>query len=128
VALVGHSGVGKSSLLNAIAPGTGAAVGEVAVNARGRHTTTSARVYRQADGTRIVDTPGVREFGLWRLTAAELTRYFPEFEPFAAACRFGDCSHRHEPDCAVRAAASGGEIAAERFATYLRILDSLDGA
>lgn len=126
VAFVGHSGVGKSSLLNALLPGAGAAVGEVADgSARGRHTTSAARIYRAGDGTRIVDTPGVREFGLWRMTPRELAGYFEEFAAPALACRFSDCSHRHEPRCAVRAAVERGEIAAERYATYLRVLASL---
>jgi ribosome biogenesis GTPase len=127
VALVGHSGVGKSSLLNALVPDAAASVGEVSEHGhRGRHTTSRAQVYRLEGGARLIDTPGVREFGLWRIGARELADYFPDLTPFAAGCRFADCSHRHEPDCAVRAAAASGELAPERFATYLRMLDSLD--
>jgi ribosome biogenesis GTPase len=124
VAFVGHSGVGKSSLLNALAPGAAAAVGDLSEGVRrGRHTTARARVYRLPGGTRVVDTPGIREFGLWKMTPGELARYFDEFAPFAAGCHFADCTHVHEPRCAVRAAAGGGEL--PRYETYLRILASL---
>ena len=124
VAFVGHSGVGKSSLLNALAPDAAAAVGEISEGVRrGRHTTALARVYRLAGGARVVDTPGIREFGLWRMTAAELARYFDEFAPLAASCRFANCTHAHEPRCAVRDAAARGEL--PRYETYLRMLASL---
>lgn len=124
VAFVGHSGVGKSALLNALSPEAGALVGEVSEAYRkGRHTTTRSRVYRLAGGTRVIDTPGIREFGLWKLSARELAAYFDEFQPLAVRCRFSDCSHVHEPACAVRAAAERGEL--PRYATYLRILESL---
>ena len=123
---VGHSGVGKSSLLAALSPGLEVRVAEVSrVDHKGRHTTTRARVYRLAGGTRIIDTPGIREFGLWQMGARELALYFDEFESLAVGCRFNDCSHSHEPRCAVRDAAERGEIAPERYATYLRILESL---
>jgi ribosome biogenesis GTPase len=127
VAFVGHSGVGKSSLLNALAPQAAAVVGAVTAGVgRGRHTTTASRIYRLADGTRIVDTPGVREFGLWSLSPRELAAYFDEFEEPSRSCRFADCTHRHEPHCGVRAAVADGRVAAERLATYLRILESLE--
>lgn len=126
VVFVGHSGVGKSSLLGAIAPDLDLRVGEVsAMNSRGRHTTTRARIYRLSDSTRVIDTPGIREFGLWKLTRSELALYFEEFEAFSLGCRFHDCSHSHEPHCAVRAAAESGELPPGRYATYLRMLESL---
>jgi ribosome biogenesis GTPase len=126
-ALVGHSGVGKSSLLNALLPGARATTGEVgAGRGRGRHTTSQARVYRLPDGGRLVDTPGIREFGLWRLTPRELAVYFPELEPFARHCRYRDCGHLHEPGCAVRDAAERSALSPARFATYRRILESFE--
>lgn len=124
--LVGHSGVGKSSLLAALAPEIDVRVGDVSEHwGKGRHTTTRSRIYDLGRGTRLIDTPGIREFGLWKLEPAELTLYFDEFAEPAASCRFKDCSHSHEPACAVRAAAEAGTIPPERYATYLRILESL---
>ena len=124
--LVGHSGVGKSSLLQALSPSVDVRVAEVSeAHHKGRHTTTRARIYRLPGDTRIIDTPGIREFGLWQMGARELALYFDEFGAVAAGCHFSDCSHSHEPRCAVRDAAERGEIAAERYATYLRILESL---
>ncbi|MEO7796061.1 MAG: ribosome small subunit-dependent GTPase A [Thermoanaerobaculia bacterium] len=126
VVFVGHSGVGKSSLLSALSPELDVRVGEVStMNARGRHTTTRARIYRLANETRIIDTPGIREFGLWKLSREELSLYFEEFEPLSPHCRFNDCSHSHEPLCAVREAAATGALDANRYETYLRILASL---
>lgn len=126
VVFVGHSGVGKSSLLAALAPGLDVRIGDVSeMNSRGRHTTTRARIYRLPDDTRIIDTPGIREFGLWKLSQEELAGYFEEFEPFGGRCRFNDCSHSHEPHCAVREAAASGEIDSGRYETYLRIFASL---
>ena len=127
VVFVGHSGVGKSSLLNALVPEAMAAVGDVSAGSdRGRHTTTAPRVYRAPNGTRIVDTPGVREFGLWKMSPRELAGYFAEFAEPSTQCRFTDCSHVHEPRCAVREAAESGAIPRERYETYLRVLESLE--
>jgi ribosome biogenesis GTPase len=126
VVFVGHSGVGKSSLLAALSPELDVRVGEVsAMNARGRHTTTRARIYRLPNDTRIIDTPGIREFGLWKLSREELSGYFEEFEALSPQCRFNDCSHSHEPQCAVREAAASGALDLSRYETYLRILASL---
>ncbi len=124
---VGHSGVGKSSLANALSPGLEITTSEVSHRyARGRHTTTRSHLYRLGHGIRLIDTPGIRELGLWRMTAAQLRLYFSDFEAAAAACRFNDCSHTHEPECAVRQAVGEGGIVAARYATYVRILESLE--
>ena len=120
--LVGHSGVGKSSLMNAMAPASNVATGELSkLYQKGRHTTTSSTMYRLARGIRVIDTPGVREFGLWDITVLEVERMFHDFDAFRGACQFGDCSHTHEPVCGVRDALAAGEISTERYAAYLRI-------
>ena len=127
VVLAGASGVGKSALVNALVPGAGAATREIRrKDQRGRHTTSAAVVYELPGGGLLVDTPGVREIGI-HLTAAELPWYFPEFEQRMNDCRFRNCTHTHEPGCAVQAAVETGEIPARRYESYLRILDSLDG-
>ncbi|MBN1555916.1 MAG: ribosome small subunit-dependent GTPase A [Phycisphaerae bacterium] len=123
--LAGASGVGKTSLLNALVPGTKAATREVrAKDDRGRHTTSQARVYDLHDGGMIVDTPGLRELGVG-ITAAELPWYFPEIEAVAPRCKFRDCTHTHEPGCAVRDAVETEQIPPRRYESYLRILESL---
>jgi ribosome biogenesis GTPase len=124
---VGHSGVGKSSLINAFDPALGAKTGELSVawGGRGKHTTTASTLHVLADGTRVIDTPGVRAVGLWSLEPRDLGRYFPEIEIYADACRFNDCLHEIEPRCAVKDASARGEIPAARYQTYLRILASL---
>jgi ribosome biogenesis GTPase len=125
-ALVGHSGVGKSSILNALDTRLELATGALhRKRGTGRHTTHASTLYEFADGTRLVDTPGIREFGLWDLDAPTLRYYFPEFEPVAVACRFNDCTHTHEPECAVHEAVENGAIAQERYETYLRIAEDL---
>lgn len=125
-AFVGHSGVGKSSLLNALDPRLGLATGEIsATRPVGRHTTRQATLHRLDGDAVVIDTPGVREFGLWRLAPRELAAFFPDFAAAAAGCRFADCTHTHEPACAVRAAVAEGAIPPARFATYGRILASL---
>ncbi|MCZ6597639.1 MAG: ribosome small subunit-dependent GTPase A, partial [Planctomycetota bacterium] len=125
---VGHSGVGKSSLLNALDPELGIKVSAVRESdGKGRHTTSASTLHRLPCGARVIDTPGVREFGLWNLSAEELAGYFPELAKHAAGCRFRDCSHDHEPDCAVRAAVASGGIPAARWRSYLRIRATLKG-
>lgn len=124
---LGHSGVGKSSLLNALDPDGQRRIGNVrASDGKGRHTTTSASLRTVGDAS-VIDTPGVRAFGLEALRPDELRAAFAEFVPFAAGCRFADCTHTHEPQCGVRDAAAAGRIAAARYASYRRILASDDG-
>jgi ribosome biogenesis GTPase len=113
----GHSGVGKSSLVNALLPGLQLKTGEV--EERGRHTTTVSSLHEMADSTRIIDTPGIREFGLPGVRPEELRHFFPEFEAYAMDCNFNDCTHTHEPVCAVR------DAGLPRYPTYVRIYESL---
>ena len=123
--LAGASGAGKSALINAMIPGAGAQTGAVRLkDERGRHTTSAAATYTLPAGGLIVDTPGVRELGI-HLDAAELPWYFPEFEALAPECKFRDCTHTHEPNCAVLAAVEAGQIPPRRYESYLRILDTL---
>jgi ribosome biogenesis GTPase len=118
---VGHSGVGKSSLLNAVAPDLAAATAAVrAANGKGRHTTTASRLYDLGD-IRVIDTPGIREFGLWNMDAGAVRRYFHDFDAFALACAFSDCTHIHELQCGVRDAVANGALAQCRYDTYVRI-------
>jgi ribosome biogenesis GTPase len=124
--LVGHSGVGKSAILNAIQPGWRLRVGEVSgATLRGRHTTTGSRLLSLDAGGFVVDTPGVRAFGLEEMTPAQILLAYPEFAPLAASCRFNPCGHTHEPDCAVRAAVAAGAIAGWRYDNYRRIVESV---
>ncbi|MFN0244465.1 MAG: ribosome small subunit-dependent GTPase A [Planctomycetota bacterium] len=117
---VGHSGVGKSSLFNALDPSSERATGNVRESdGRGRHTTTRSCLREVWPGTELVDTPGVRQFGLWGFERATLASYFPEFA--AERCRFRDCSHTVEPACGVRAAVDAGRIAVSRLAVYVRL-------
>jgi ribosome biogenesis GTPase len=121
-ALAGPSGVGKSSLLNAVQPGLGLRVSEVslAVN-KGRHTTVTAQLIPLECGGWVADTPGLREVGLWEIERDQLQFYFPEFEPLLGSCRYPTCTHTHEPGCAVHAAADAGEIHAGRYDSYQRM-------
>lgn len=121
--LAGQSGVGKSSLLNALIPDLAARTGALSrVTGKGTHTTTSATLYPFGDEAFVIDTPGVWEFGLWRMDAKQLERGFPEFAPHAARCRFRDCRHRSEPGCGVIAAVEAGTLPAFRHQAWLRLL------
>lgn len=120
--VTGPSGVGKSSLLNALYPGLNLRVGAIShsVN-KGRHTTVGALSHPLPDGGYVVDTPGLREVGLWGISLDTLDRCFPEFRPFIGHCRFVDCVHLVEPGCAVRAAVVQGEVSAERYESYVKL-------
>jgi ribosome biogenesis GTPase len=120
-ALVGHSGVGKSSLLNALDAALQLATKRV--ERCGRHTTTASTLYDFGGGTYLIDTPGIRELGLWNLDAESLAASFPELDD--ARCRFADCRHDHEPDCEVKARVDRGEMSRLRYETYLRLLGDL---
>lgn len=126
---VGHSGVGKSSLLNALLPGAGAATGNVSnVTGKGQHTTTRSQIYDLSGKARVIDTPGVREFGLWKLDPAEVRLYFHDFDEAAANCRFSNCTHLHEPDCVVRCQVEEGRIDSSRYERYRRICTAETGS
>ena len=123
---VGQSGMGKSSLINALAPEARTTVGEVSEALdSGRHTTTGARMYKLDDSSRLIDSPGMQEFGLNHIEPAQLDRYFIEFRPYLGHCRFSNCRHLHEPDCAVTQAADAGEITPGRLSAYRQILAGL---
>jgi len=125
----GHSGVGKSSLLNSLQPELDLETREVSeATQRGKHTTSAARLYELDDGLRIIDTPGIRQLGLWGVSPEEVAFYFPEIAEQAAACKFRDCTHTHEPDCAVRQAVDEAQIPRLRFESFLRIRESLHEA
>ncbi len=120
--LVGQSGVGKTSLANALVPDLEAQTRALsAVTKKGTHTTTTARLHRLPSGGWLVDTPGVWEYGLWRMSAQTLSLGFPEFDDWAGQCRFRDCAHETEPGCAVQAAVDNGAIAEFRYTAWLRL-------
>lgn len=126
--LTGPSGVGKSSLLNATFPGANLRVGEISESVnKGRHTTVGAVMLELPgdDGGFVVDTPGLREVGLWEIPADRLDWCFPEFRPHLDQCRFGDCRHVSEPDCGVREAVTRGEISTARYESYLLLLNDV---
>ena len=125
-ALVGHSGVGKSSILNAIDRSLGLAVGDLnRKRGTGRHTTTASTLYDFGEETYLIDTPGIREFGLWDLDRDTLRDYFPEFAEPSEECRFTDCTHVHEPHCEVKDAVARGELNSARYDTYARLYNDL---
>ncbi|CZF85107.1 small ribosomal subunit biogenesis GTPase RsgA [Grimontia marina] len=123
---VGQSGVGKSSLVNALLPEVNADIGEVSENSGlGQHTTTTARLYHFPDGGDLIDSPGVREFGLWHLEPQQVTQGFKEFRKFLGGCKFRDCKHKDDPGCLLREAVEDGKVSVERFESYHKIIDSM---
>lgn len=117
--LVGQSGMGKSTLINALIPGADAATREISEALdSGKHTTTHARLYHLDERSNLIDSPGLQEFGLRHLALSTLEAGFPEFQPLLGHCRFRDCHHDREPDCALRAAVDRGDITARRFTCY----------
>lgn len=124
---VGHSGVGKTSLLNALDLGLGERVQTLSDSSgRGQHTTSASALFKLSSGGEIIDSPGVRSFGLWGVPAGQVRDHFVEFLPLQRACRFADCQHIMEPGCAVLVAVEAEELSAERYHSYLKIRDSLD--
>ncbi len=120
----GSSGVGKSSLLNAVQAGLGIAVGEVSeATTKGMHTTRYPALYKLDIGGYVADTPGIRGVALFDVEPTELDGYFREIAPLVADCQFSDCTHRNEPGCAVKAAVEGGVVSAERYESYLRLYE-----
>jgi len=128
----GPSGVGKSSLLNALFPGLDLRVGEISESVnKGRHTTVGALLHplpsvQGAPAGYVVDTPGLREVGMWALDPRGVDDCFPELRPFIPGCRFGDCTHRAEPDCAVRTAVEAGKVSRARYESYLKLREELE--
>lgn len=121
--LVGQSGMGKSTIVNALVPDAGAAIGDISLALdSGRHTTTHARLYRLDADSALIDSPGMQEFGLHHVATTELAHCFVEFRPWLGNCRFNDCLHLSEPDCAVQAAQSRGQIDAQRLAVYRKLV------
>ena len=120
---VGQSGVGKSSIIQRLIPDRHLRVGELSEGVqKGRHTTTTTEVFSRADGGLVIDSPGIREFGLGHVAAESVAPGFREFQPFLGHCRFRDCSHQHEAECAILEAIESGQISAERYQSYLLIV------
>jgi len=123
----GHSGVGKSSLINRLLPGLDLRTKAVSGwSGKGLHTTTYAEMYDLPQGGKLIDTPGIRELGVVDISKPELSHYFLEMQPYLTECQFNNCLHLNEPGCAVKAAVEAGEIDAERYISYASILATIE--
>ncbi len=121
--LSGHSGVGKSTIINKLVPGVNLKTGGISeYHNKGMHTTTFSEMIELSDGGYLIDTPGIKGFGTFDMEDAEISHYFPEIFKVSPACRFGNCTHRHEPGCAVLKAVREGSISDSRYKSYLSIL------
>ena len=126
--VAGQSGVGKSSLLNAIDPSLHLHVQPVSEETeKGKHTTTTARLLPLAGGGYVVDTPGIRQFQLWDVIPEEVAGYFRDLRPYVSLCRFPNCTHTHEDDCAVKNAVADGRLDERRYESYCHLLRGRDG-
>jgi ribosome biogenesis GTPase / thiamine phosphate phosphatase len=126
VTLMGPSGTGKSSLLNSMSPGLNVAIGEISnFSNKGKHTTTFSELISIGDQTYVVDTPGIREFGLVDIDANDLSNFYIEMRELRTKCKYYNCTHIHEPECAVMSAYDAGEIHPSRYMSYLQIFESL---
>ena len=124
---VGQSGVGKSSLVNALLPDAELRIGALSESTqKGTHTTTTAQLFHLSCGGSLIDSPGIREFGLWHMSRDQIEQGFREFRPFLGHCKFRDCKHEQEPHCAILEAAERGDISQRRLNSYRYIVESLD--
>ena len=122
--LSGHSGVGKSTIINQLVPGVNLRTGEISeYHNKGTHTTTFSEMIPLPDGGYLIDTPGIKGFGTIEMAGSEISHYFPELFKYSAECRFNNCTHRHEPGCAVLRAVEEGLISLSRYKSYLSIMD-----
>lgn len=127
ILLAGHSGVGKSTILNTLFPNVNAKVGKIsATHEKGKHTTTFAEMFMLENHTQIIDTPGIRDFGVVDIPEEEISHYFPEFRQTMSKCKFNNCKHEHEPECAILNAVEQEIIPAERYYSYMSILHNED--
>lgn len=127
--LSGHSGVGKSTIINQLVPGVNLRTGEISeYHNKGTHTTTFSEMIPLPDGGYLIDTPGIKGFGTIEMAGSEISHYFPELFKYSAECRFNNCTHRHEPGCAVLRAVEEGLISLSRYKSYLSIMDDQKGS
>ena len=124
--MVGQSGVGKSSLINRLLPDLDIKVGKLTQANHGKHTTSTSILYHLPSGGDIIDSPGIRDFGLWDISEAQITEGFVEFKPYSGQCRFHNCRHMNEPDCAIKQAVERNEISPLRLASYQQMVSELE--